>query len=65
MADKSLEDKIKRIGNPSRMLQNAQEGAYAFPIAPQYTNWIEEVRSWRNGARKASRCAETVCSRSA
>jgi vanillate/3-O-methylgallate O-demethylase len=49
MADKSLEDKIKRVGNPSRMLQNAPEGAYVFPIAPQYTNWIEEVRSWRNG----------------
>jgi vanillate/3-O-methylgallate O-demethylase len=50
MSDKTLEEKIKRIGNPSYMLQNAPMGAYAFPIAPQYTNWMEEVRAWREGA---------------
>lgn len=46
----NLEDKIKQYGNPSLMLQNAQVGPYVFPIAPQYTNWYEEVKAWREGA---------------
>ncbi|WP_238367461.1 aminomethyl transferase family protein [Mesobacterium pallidum] len=50
MTAQSLEDKIRAHGNPSHMLQNAQTGAYQFPVAPQYTNWMEEVRAWRNGA---------------
>ncbi|MCQ1855111.1 aminomethyl transferase family protein [Neorhizobium galegae] len=50
MSDKTLQDKIDRIGNASHMLQNSQVGAYVFPISPQYTNWMEEVRSWRNSA---------------
>jgi glycine cleavage system aminomethyltransferase T len=50
MADRSLEDKIKRIGNPAYMLQNSQTGPYPFPVAPQYTNWMEEVRAWRHSA---------------
>lgn len=50
MAAKNLEEKINLIGNPSHMLQNSQVGPYVFPIAPQYTNWMEEVRAWRNGA---------------
>ena len=50
MAEENLEQKINRIGNPSHMLQNSQVGPYVFPIAPQYTNWMEEVRAWRNGA---------------
>lgn len=50
MAAKNLEEKITRIGNPSHMLQNSLVGPYVFPIAPQYTNWMEEVRAWRNGA---------------
>lgn len=47
---KTLEEKIKKIGNPSHMLQNSQTGPYVFPIPPQYTNWMEEVRAWRHGA---------------
>lgn len=50
MSDKTLQNKIDRIGNPSHMLQNSQVGPYVFPIAPQYTNWMEEVRAWRDGA---------------
>lgn len=50
MSKISLEDKIKQYGNPSKMLQNAQVGPYVFPIAPQYTNWYEEVKAWREGA---------------
>jgi vanillate/3-O-methylgallate O-demethylase len=29
------------------MLQNAQSGRYVFPIAPEFSTWIEEQRSWR------------------
>lgn len=46
----SLEDRLKQFASPSDMLQNAQTGPYVFPIAPQYTNWMEEVRAWRHGA---------------
>ena len=47
---KSLEDRLKNYSSPSQMLQNSQTGAYVFPIAPQFTNWMEEVRAWRNSA---------------
>lgn len=50
LAKKSLEDRIGEFDSPSQMLQNSQTGAYQFPIAPQYTNWMEEVRAWRTGA---------------
>lgn len=50
MAKKTLEDRLKEWKSPSEMLQNSQAGPYVFPIAPQYTNWMEEVRAWRNGA---------------
>lgn len=50
MSKASLEAKIVTHGNPSHMLQNAQTGPYVFPYAAQYTNWMEEVRAWRNSA---------------
>lgn len=50
MTQTSLRDKLAEHSNASTMLQNSQTGAYVFPIAPQYTNWMEEVRSWRNSA---------------
>jgi glycine cleavage system aminomethyltransferase T len=50
LAKNSLADRIAEFGSPSEMLQNSQTGPYQFPIAPQYTNWMEEVRAWRNGA---------------
>lgn len=46
----NLEQRIAAYDSPAQMLQNSQTGAYVFPIAPQYTNWMEEVRAWRNGA---------------
>lgn len=47
---KTLEDRLGEFASPAQMLQNSQTGAYVFPIAPQYTNWMEEVRAWRHGA---------------
>ncbi len=46
----SLEDKIARYPNPARMLRNLKTGRYQFPIAPEFTNWIEEQRAWRETA---------------
>ncbi|EPX87443.1 Glycine cleavage system T protein (aminomethyltransferase) [Rubellimicrobium thermophilum DSM 16684] len=50
MTTRTLEDRLKEWPSPAAMLQNSQMGPYVFPIAPQYTNWIEEVRAWRHGA---------------
>ncbi|KMK66164.1 aminomethyltransferase family protein [Puniceibacterium sp. IMCC21224] len=50
MTTTTLADKIAQSGGAARMLQNAQAGAYPFPVAPQFTNWIEEVRAWRQSA---------------
>jgi vanillate/3-O-methylgallate O-demethylase len=47
---KSLEEKLQAVGNPARMLQNAQVGRYVYPIPPEFTNWIEEQRAWRETA---------------
>ena len=47
---KSLEDKIRSVGNPVDMLRNAPTGPYPFPIRPEFTNWRDEQRAWREGA---------------
>ena len=46
----SLEDKIRRIGNPVEMLRNAQLGPFEFPIKAEFTNWRDEQEAWRNSA---------------
>jgi vanillate/3-O-methylgallate O-demethylase len=43
----SLQDKIDAAGNVARMLRNLQTGRYQFPVPPEFTNWIEEQRAWR------------------
>jgi len=48
MSYKSLEEKIQAHGgNAVDMMQNAQTGRYEFPVPPQFTNWMEEQRAWR------------------
>jgi vanillate/3-O-methylgallate O-demethylase len=45
---KSLEDVLREAGNPVHMLRNSKIGAYVYPVvAPEYTNWRGEQRSWR------------------
>jgi vanillate/3-O-methylgallate O-demethylase len=44
---KNLEDRIQAFGNPVSMLRNSPAGKYQFPVAPEFTNWIEEQRAWR------------------
>ena len=46
----SLEDKLARYPNPARMMRDLRSGRYQFPIAPEFTNWIEEQRAWRESA---------------
>ncbi|RKF19423.1 aminomethyl transferase family protein [Altericroceibacterium spongiae] len=46
---RSLQNKIDQSGGALDMLRNAQSGAYAFPVQPEFTNWREEQRAWREG----------------
>lgn len=50
MENKSLEAKIKAWGNPATMLQNSPIGRYVYPIPAEYSNWVDEQRSWRESA---------------
>ena len=47
MSYQSLEDLLQTVGNPVELLRNAQIGPYAFPGVPEYTNWRDEQRAWR------------------
>jgi len=45
MHGETLERKIARIGSPVRMLRNAPQGAYEFPMPAEYSNWRDEQRA--------------------
>ena len=48
MAYKNLEEKLKAAGNTVKMMRNSQIGAYVYPVvAPEFTNWRDEQRAWR------------------
>ncbi|GKY86637.1 aminomethyl transferase family protein [Sinisalibacter aestuarii] len=47
---KSLQDRLDARGNPARMMYESQMGRYAFPIASEFSHWIEEMRAWRESA---------------
>ena len=47
----SLSAKIESHGNAVDMLRNSQIGMYVYPVvAPEYTNWRDEQRAWRDSA---------------
>lgn len=47
----SLSDVIKQHKNPVEMLRNSRIGMYVYPVvAPEYTNWRDEQRAWRDSA---------------
>lgn len=46
----SLQDKIDRSGGALEMLRNSQIGSYVFPVAPEFSNWRDEVEAWNNTA---------------
>ncbi|MFD1912159.1 aminomethyl transferase family protein [Halodurantibacterium flavum] len=47
---KTLNDRIAASGSAVEMLLHAQTGRYQFPVPPEFSNWIEEQRAWREGA---------------
>jgi vanillate/3-O-methylgallate O-demethylase len=47
---KTLADRIKISGGALPMLRTSRAGKYQFPVAPEFTHWIEEQRSWRESA---------------
>ena len=48
--EETLEQKIRRVGNPARMLRSNPAGYYPFPMWPQYTSWQEEQEAWKKTA---------------
>ena len=47
MSYQSLEDLLETVESPVELLRNAQIGPYAFPGVPEFTNWRDEQRAWR------------------
>lgn len=47
VAAKTLEDKINVCGSAAEMLRSNPGGRFSFPIAPEFTNWRDEQRAWR------------------
>ena len=51
MTASNLEAVIKGSGSPVQMLRNSKVGMYVYPVvAPEYTNWRDEQRAWRDSA---------------
>jgi glycine cleavage system aminomethyltransferase T len=46
----TLDDMIKAAGDPLTMMRQSQVGAYVFPLAPEFSNWRDEQRAWRETA---------------
>lgn len=47
----SLEEVINQSGNAASVLRNSKIGMYVYPVvAPEFTNWRDEQRSWRESA---------------
>lgn len=46
----NLDEKIRAAGNVVTMLRNAPQGPYVFPMQPEYTNWRDEQRAWKETA---------------
>ena len=51
MSRQSLEDVLRTVGNPVKMLRNSQLGAYVYPVVPsEFSNWRDEQKAWRTTA---------------
>ncbi|MEV7694776.1 aminomethyl transferase family protein [Microbacterium sp. NPDC089189] len=46
MTSESLAEAITRVGDPLQLLRNQNWPAFTFPVAPEFTNWRDEQRSW-------------------
>jgi glycine cleavage system aminomethyltransferase T len=49
MTVRSLEDKIRDLGNPAALFRNHHFTRAAFPFAPEFSGWPDEQRAWRDG----------------
>jgi syringate O-demethylase/vanillate/3-O-methylgallate O-demethylase len=49
MSPQSLQQKMDLAGGPLEMMRTSQTGPYAFPIPPEFSNWRDEQRAWREG----------------
>jgi vanillate/3-O-methylgallate O-demethylase len=47
MNSQSLEDAIQHAGSAVELLRNSSARSHTLPIAPEFTNWQDEQRSWR------------------
>ena len=46
----TLAQAIAREGSPVELLRNQNWPAFTFPVAPEFTNWRDEQRAWRETA---------------
>lgn len=50
-SQKSLQDILEQASSPVDWMRNAPTGAYIYPVvAPEFTNWRDEVTAWRDTA---------------
>jgi len=57
MSATSLEDVIQQNGNATDVLRNSKIGMYVYPVvAPEFTNWRDEQRAWRESAVLFDQC---------
>ncbi len=48
MNPQSLEDLLKAVGSPVKLLRNSQTGRYVYPVVPsEFSNWRAEQRAWQ------------------
>jgi len=51
MGNQNLESLLQTVKSPVDMLRNSKIGAYVYPVvAPEFTNWRDEQRAWRESA---------------
>ncbi len=51
MAATSLAEVMKEAGSAVSLLRNSAIGMYVYPVvAPEFTNWRDEQRAWRDSA---------------
>ena len=49
-APQSLEAKLASYSSPFEMMYNNPTGPFQFPVRPEFSNWVDEQRSWRSAA---------------
>lgn len=47
MSGQSLEEAIQTVGSPVELLRNGQARPTTYAVVPEFTNWRDEVRAWR------------------